>query len=326
MKMHKIHTICANSLITVSALCMVSIMTGFSQQPQNRASDQQRSGSVAPDQNEINDRNNRPNKVRPNRDENRQPNKKTEHKALEIRIDADGLRLRLNRSILRAQEMIDRSQAALAKLDDGATPVEVLSQLRVDRMPRESSPGDLAGRPPQREPRPNERAAKRSNKINPEERDSMHAFLETEFPEMWMVLEPMLDARPEYADQLIGKMASPIREILLLQGTQPELASIKTEEMRAGFQFVEARRIFVSTFFNADVSDSEKAEVETKLRIAAENRFDAQLRAKQFEVEQLETRLKELQSSVDDIENRREEEIQHMVDGAHRAKRARPKP
>lgn len=240
-------------------------------------------------------------------------------KMLEIRINADALRARLNRSIARAEKMLKLHQSALTKLDEGASPTEVLAEMKIQGFARSAMSE-------QRGPGSGPRAGNDSpqggpERMSPKNREEMHHFLQNNFPELWKNLEPIVKMNPQSADRLLARMSPQIREIMLLREAQPDLAALKIEEMHAGLMFVEASRLFRSTMSNASATDSDRADAMTNLQSAAAKRFDVQFKAKQHEITMLEARLEELKSSVEGIQDRREDAIERMLDGATRNQR-----
>jgi len=265
-------------------------------------------------------------------------------RVLQIRVNADALRTRLNRSILRAEQTLKLHRAALEKLDEGASVSEVLSELKGRNLrPNANDTAHAEHRPAQQraaaEPRnPNLRGNERpkgaqrpdADRLTPREREMMRRFIRENFPELSQNLQLIVEHDPRSADRLLVRMSPRIREILLLENTQPDLAKIKTAEMRIGMNFVEASRVFRTTMNNPDATPAQRAEALANLEQAASERFDIQLKAKQFEVSKLEARLNELKASVDSIKGQREVEIEHMVKSAKRnssrANRATSKP
>lgn len=221
---------------------------------------------------------------------------------LDIRINAKALRARLNRSILRAEETLKLHRAALTKLDEGASASEVLAAMKRR---------DFA-RNPKAEQRPNH------DLLSPQERQVMHKFLRKNFPKLADNLQQVAQYDARSADQMLAKMAPPIREILLLTETQPELAQLKIAEMRAGLMLVEASSAYRAAMNSPSASESDRADAIARVRQAAGERFDAQLEAKKLEVAKLEARLNELKDSVNEIEQRRDTEIEHMVESTKR--------
>ena len=261
-------------------------------------------------------------------DENKPKDQRADRRkrALEIRVNPDALRDRLNRSILHAQQMIERSTAAITKLDEGASPSEVLSEMRLQGIarlgPRTANQRDNAqeqpvlGSPTEGEnPPPMVRQGHSRPTISLEATDH---FMEQNFPKLWESIELVRAADPRSAERLFGRMQPQIHEILLLTKSQPDLAKIKLQEMRAGLDFVEASGVYRRILKNPAASDTAKAQArETLYRLAGE-RFDAQMKSKLFEVQRLEARLNELKASVEDIESRRDVEIERMLKGSRR--------
>jgi len=252
-------------------------------------------------------------------------------KRLEIRIDPESLRARLNRSIMRAEQMLERNKAALAKLDEGASPAEVLAEIRVEGFDR---PQQREGQEPSRKPlqasgRESSRPDANHPTLNPKERAQMYQFLRENFPKLAKDLDQIAQLDRRNGDRLLARMAPQIREILFLNKTQPELGEIKIEEMRIGLDFVEASRNYRKIRDNPASTDSEKADAIASLHALAGQRFDIQIKSQQFEIDRLEARLNELKDSAEGIQERRDTEIEHMVEAAKlnaRRDRTRQKP
>ena len=266
-------------------------------------------------------------------------------RAVGIQINPQALRDRLNRSILHAQQIIDRNTAAIEKLDMGAAPSEVLSELRLQGIARlttrrETQPqgqlqdqpqGALEGRPAQggalksRGTRPNGGRAQGRPMVEPQ---AVNLFLEQNFPELWKNIEQIRKGDARSAERLLGRMRPQIHEILLLTKSQPDLAKIKLREMQIGLEFVEASRTYRRMLNAKGVDERRKEAALENVRRLAGERFDAQLRSKLFEVQRLEVRLNELKASVEDIESNRDVEVDRMIKAStKRAKRpAKRKP
>jgi len=234
---------------------------------------------------------------------------------LELKIDPEALRIRLQRSIARSEDMLQRHRAALEKLDSGASASDVLSELRSEIASRGGRSYGRLESDRQAESSPG--ATGSAVGIIPD-RDQIVGFLKTEFPNLWGNLEPIVLENPRAADRLLERMAPQIREILYLQGSQPELARLKTEQMHAGLDFVEAARSYKMLLSSANADEGELAAARAQLESLAARRFDVDLRTKQHEVDRLEARLAELKESVQQIEERREREIAQMVASAER--------
>ena len=259
-------------------------------------------------------------------------------KALEIRIDPKALRARLTRSILHAEQILERSKAALTKLDDGASPTEVLAEMTPSNLTRtgqgEHPKDEQSRRRNGNGPRfgsgkiaaPSEGPARgqsaRQGNTEPDSHQELDLFLRTNFPALFEKLQQVAKQDKRSADRLLGRMGPQIRELMMLIETQPDLAKIKIEEMHAGLAFVEASRVLRQSMNDTGVSDSDRANAMLLLNNLAAQRFDIQIKAKQFEIRKLEARLDELKATVVKIEQRREHEIQRMVNSASRKTRA----
>ncbi|MDF1808402.1 MAG: hypothetical protein P1U42_01770 [Phycisphaerales bacterium] len=229
-------------------------------------------------------------------------------RVVDIRINPDALRSRLTRSISRTEKMLASHKSALEKLDAGASAQEVLEAMRLDNAGR--------GLNPEQRPAPTRRAGeqnKPSTDLNPKEREELHQFINEHFSDLSRNLELLTTADPHGADRILTQLAPQIREVLMLQATEPDLARIKIHDMQAGLNFIEASRNYRMTSNNENANESQQADALAQLHDAAAQRFDAQLNAKQFEISKLEARLDELKSAVDHLESKRSEEIDRMI-------------
>jgi len=231
-----------------------------------------------------------------------------------IQINPDALRARLERSISRTEQMLERNKSALAKLEGGATPAEVLTELRHEGVARRTADDDRNA--PNNRQRPGANKAGTPDRLSPQTRAKMHQFIRENFPDLWKNLEEVSVRDARSGDRLLARMSPRIQEILLLEESQPELAKMKIEEMQAGLAFVQASRLLRRTMNDPEVTDTDRANAMNQLRMLAARRFDVQLKAKQYEIDQLEARLNELRSTVDQILQRRDDEIEHMVNTA----------
>ncbi len=229
---------------------------------------------------------------------------------LDVRINAKALRARLNRSILRAEETLKLHRAALAKLDEGASASEVLAAMKRQDFTRPSRAEQRPAQRPGLGPGP--------GGLSPQERQAMYQFLREHFPKLADNLQQIVEYDARSADRLLARMSPQIREILLLTETQPELAQLKIAEMRAGLALVEASGAYRAAMSDPAASESDRADAIARVRQAAGERFDAQLKAKKLEVAKLEARLNELKDSVHQIEQRRDTEIEQMVESTKR--------
>ncbi|MGV6813767.1 MAG: hypothetical protein ACWA5W_02015 [Phycisphaerales bacterium] len=242
---------------------------------------------------------------------------------VEIQINPDALRARLMRSMERAQRIIDTHTAAIEKLDAGASPREVLAEIKNNGNFRDNQ----RMRPPTREHGgpPNGPGG-----LSPKEKHRLQTFLQENFPELWENFAPVAKLNPQAADRLLARMGPQIREILMLEEHEPELADIKKREMRAGLVFVEASRLYRKAKNTPNASDEEIQAAYERMREVAAERFDIQLEAKSYEISKLEARLNEFKSSVESAKDSRDAEVARMVEAAIKPpvkpKRDEPRP
>jgi len=228
---------------------------------------------------------------------------------LELKIDPDALRVRLQRSIARNEELLERNRAALEKLNAGAPASDILNELR-------PSPGERGLRAEARNERGPVRTGEQAGEM--QDRDAILKFLQAEFPQLWHNIKPIEEDNPRNADRLLRTMAPQIQEILYLQKSHPVLATLKTEQMHVGLDFVEASRAYGVLLNNRESTEADRAEAHELLMSLATSRFDVELKSKQYEINRLESRLTELKASITQVESRRDQEIADMVEAAKR--------
>lgn len=231
---------------------------------------------------------------------------------IEIQINPDALRARLNKSIERAQKILESHEAALAKLDAGASPTQVLAELKMLGDPRGSSRKT-------RSSKGSDGHGKDSERMSPAERQRIQAFIKENFPDLHRNFQQVAQVNPVAADRLLSQMRPDIVEILMLEKRDPSYASIKKREMQIGLMFVEASQLYRKSKATPNASESEIQSAFDHMESVAIQRFDIRLEAKAYEISKLEARLNELKSSVESVKETRDAEVLRIVKSAMRS-------
>jgi len=225
---------------------------------------------------------------------------------VEIQINPDALRSRLMRSIQRAQMILETHEAAIEKLDAGASPIEVLAEIK--KLGDQRGPGRKL-----RAPNGSAEHGQDSDRMPPEERKRIQSFLMENFPDLHRDFQQVAQMNPMAADRLLGRMRPQIVEILMLQDREPEFAAIKMREMHTGLMFVEASRLYRKAKTTPNTSEADVKAAFDHMESVAVTRFDVQLEAKAYEIAKLEARLNQLKSSVESVKETRDDEVQRML-------------
>lgn len=232
---------------------------------------------------------------------------------------AESLKQRLEQTLLFAQRIVEKHEEAIAQLEAGQDPKEVMRSLRTHdlrvtgRMTRRdrSSTNDSPDRS-QREPR-QPRPAFDDKTLN-----DVRAFIADHLPSVDEQLSTIEQVSPRATQQLLDRLAPKILEIMSFEGDNSAMSSLKLDELRAGLQYVEAARQYRGLLRTGE-SDQEKIKAaEEAVRQAASARFDAQVHIKQYEIHQLTMRIEQLHDALEDLNAQREDQVQAQIYAARR--------
>lgn len=229
----------------------------------------------------------------------------------------------LRRRLGELGEEQDRLRKAIDALDKGASPEDVMRELRP---PRGSGDGpDGEGRPRERWRDWREgRGAADGNRPDraegpegspptdwrdPAVRERIAKFIR-EHPELSEPIERIKQDRPEFAERMSFRLAPRIAEIMEVSDRDPELADLKLKELGNGLATMNA---FRDT--RAVKDDPEKLAAARAILVArVADQFDIRARLRQHDIEQLRQRLDTLQADLDRQLSQRSQEIQKRVD------------
>lgn len=248
-------------------------------------------------------------------------------------LDPAMVRERLQRRLEDIRRFESRLEGLLARLDAGESPADVLRDLapldgmreggrRGPREPRsperpEARPGDrggdfppVPGRPEGRGERdgPRERqgppdqlaSIPDDRPLTPEERERVMAFLRETMPSMAERFLSLTASDPEAADRMLSRMLPRLREASRLREEDPELFTLKGDELRTGVEVIGAARALRASQ-NAPAGterDAAIASARAALREAVTRQIDARLRVQEHELAVLMRRVESLQADL----------------------------
>lgn len=277
------------------------------------------------------------------RDPNHDPaaliKEKTKHTDLS---DPESLRKRLTRTLNFAQRIVQKHEAALAQLDAGESPREVMRSLRTpdDRktfdqaresrkpentramaasMRTESADSDPTFEDDYQATRPPPFA----DSVQTEDLVRVRDFIEHQLPEVHSKLKQVESLSPPAAEQLVTLLSHKVLEILSLEQVDPTLSDLKLRELKAGLSYTEASRDYRMLLRQPPSDRSKLTNAEGRVRKAASDRFDAQVQIKQYEIHRLTLRIQELHEALDELNEQRDEQVDAQVESAKSSRQNR---
>lgn len=263
-----------------------------------------------------------------------QPEQPAERRAREVvseRLDDPAaLRARLERTIERSEAMLERHREAIARLDAGESPAEVMRSLRGrDPMraadpPEGSGPSEPAGRGPMERPGfsrgPNQDGIAAQD--GPEIKRRLRMFLREHLPSMHEQLAQIEAQDTEMGERLFERLMPQLREIAMEMERDPVFGALKLAEMRAGLGVVDATQRLRS--LGSDAPDDARTNAETELREAIAARFDARMKLREHELERLARRITDLHDQIKVEMSGRDAEIERVYQSVLAQRWSRP--
>ena len=226
--------------------------------------------------------------------------------------DAESLRKRLNQTLAFAQRIVETHEAALAQLDSGESPREVMRLLRSPEMQRGSINArrvrEQSGNPGEGSLNPTE-----PPEMSPRDAKRVRSFIAQHLETIDAQLMQVEQISPEATKRLIGRLAPKILEILHLEEEEPAIAALKLDELKSGLAFIEVAGQYRGMLRTPGTSDSDIEAAKERVRQAASDRFDAQVQIKQYEIHQLTMRIQELHIALDDLNSQRDTQVESMI-------------
>lgn len=243
--------------------------------------------------------------------------------------DPSLLRARIERSIEAGEAMLERQREALARLDAGEPPVEVLRSMRWREFNRGT---DLPATRAAEQSGENDRRRERSvqtrdggrppGDFSPEARARLRAFLRDNLPSVHEQLAQVERADEQMGARLFERLAPQLREVAMDMEREPAFGALKLEELRAGLAVVDATQRLRSLGADATAEDRDAAERGVREAIAA--RFDARMRLREHELERLTRRIAELHDQIKSEMEGRDAEIERVYQSVMSQRWARP--
>lgn len=210
--------------------------------------------------------------------------------------DPAAYRARLERMLEDSKQRQAKIQAALQKLDGGASMDDVRKDLEQTFRPRGAG-GAGGDRPPEgptrvRRDRPDEGPGQPPATLEPE---AVVSFLEQHSAEWGAQLRGFLKDNPEGAQRFIGRLTPHIREIMTERDV--EMRELRINGLKNGWDILAAARRFREASRASDVAAKQKAAGEIRTLLGAG--FDNQTKLHEREIAVLEERIARLRQDIE---------------------------
>ncbi len=235
--------------------------------------------------------------------------------------DAESLKERLEQTLSFAKRIVEKHEAAIAQLEAGDDPREVMRSLRLHdvrgsaRISRRQSSEDQ----PFRAAAEDRKERRAQGPIHdPKTLQDVRAFIADHIPMIDQQLSTIEQISPDATSQLLDRLAPKILEIMHLEGENSAMSSLKLDELRAGLAYVEAAKQYRILLRTGESDQDKLAQAEEAVRAAASARFDAQVHIKQYEIHQLTMRIEQLHIALDELNAERDDQVQAQINAARR--------
>ena len=206
----------------------------------------------------------------------------------------DTLRARLERRLDDTQRFTARLEQAIEMLDEGGTVDDALGALRGNDAPLFDGDRrrELADRWRDRR---DARGPRRP--LDQSERARMLELIASELPELDAHLSTLSgdDARAE--ETVLLMLAPRLREVMEAAEREPELARLRLDEIRTGFQAIRLGRTVREAQRNGTLS--ERPELREQIAQAMRTQGEARIAVKAYELDRLRERIARLESELD---------------------------
>lgn len=221
------------------------------------------------------------------------------------------LRTRLERRLKQIKEIESQIESAMAKLDEGATPEEVVFSFRPDVFDLEPRDGGRNGAPRDAGPRDAGRDAPRMNPLDTPER--VDAFMKTHLPDLAAWTEEFRQRNPEMAERFMDRLMRQLGPIAALEQTDPVLFTLRLDEYRVGYDILTLHREYREIASENAPDDPRAVEIKRTLATALEQRFDIKLQVLRHEIEMVEGRVTALHEELTEMESGRSQAIARQL-------------
>lgn len=219
---------------------------------------------------------------------------------------SDAIRARLEVAIERGEEQLARNREALERLKNGESPTSVLRALRSDA--QRGQPTNA-----KRDEKPNRRDRAEQDDPQRARLEEVRAFVREHIPEFQRKIDSVAEKESPFADRLMAQLAPMIEDVMRSFRDDPAFGRLKLQELRSGLAFVEAMRVYRDQANSDSATDEDRAAAKENLRAAAEARFDAKMKIREYEITQLTEQLLEMSSTLKEMRTSRNDQIEQMI-------------
>ncbi|MEQ9205859.1 MAG: hypothetical protein RLN78_00665 [Phycisphaerales bacterium] len=227
--------------------------------------------------------------------------------------DAESLRKRLVQTLEFAKRIVEKHESALAQLDAGADPKEVIRNLRT---PDDRQLFRKASHNSKDEMNFGKQQPKRGSaepELTKNDLKRVRGFIKQHLPEMDAQLSQFEAMNPAVTERLVARLAPIALEILNLEQSNPTMSQLKLDELKAGLMYNEASRHYRGLLRTGSQDNEAIKQAEEDVRVAASARFDAQVQIKQYEIHQLTMRIQQLHTALEELNDQRDDQVEAQV-------------
>lgn len=175
-----------------------------------------------------------------------------------------------------------------------------------DRLGPDGPPGfHIPGFGPDRPPPPR---GPRWDDMPESQREAVLNFVEEHFPRMAVQLDHLQQAAPQKYDRRMNRVAGEMRRLMDIQARDPRRATALIRERQVGLEIQDLARKY-----RAAKDDDEKKRVRKTLRELVAKEFDNRMERRSVEVRQLESKLEELKSRLSEMESVRDKMLERRM-------------
>ncbi len=172
----------------------------------------------------------------------------------------------------------------------------------------------LDGPPDRRGPKP-----KSWQDLSKKERAEVVEFLEEHFPLMSIELKNLRDRNPEVFKRRMRRVIPEVRRVMELMKINPQRAKLHIQERKLDMQMR-----YKANMFRKSRDDLQRVKLRQELDDLATQGFDVQLQLRQMEISDLQTRMGELATRLEEAKELRPKMIRQRVETLLSADRNRP--
>lgn len=207
---------------------------------------------------------------------------------------------------------------AMERLDDGASPREIFAQMRPARDRASDRFGQArVGDRPLAEGRSNDRPSRDRIEI-PNER--LMAALDEHLPELAAQLRTLRHDEPDKFSEMVHRLGPRFAEVLELRQSDPQMARLKFQDMRAQMGIAQAARTYTQARHSTDDAGPIR-EARRHLGEALEQAFESRMAIRLLELQRLRDRIEAIESEMIQQRDARDEFIARQFERIERSER-----